>query len=186
MDHEITKPVKPKVSRSRIKFPKVSDRESAIEYQKFLLNQTQKGKIERQVANVLSYQLQNFHILLKAQSEETEIRQIIEFGIEKIKNEILIRMEKSSEVLQSIIGPELFDQYCRAMNSVESEIKALIASTNKEIFENIKNRTSYRIAEKFAETPENLVEMIKSGMNVLPDEHYQQVIKHMQIKKLIP
>lgn len=173
-------------SRSRgIGLPDVVDIQSAQKYNALIMKLLVKGKIASEIVKQLYNSLQMFLLLRKTGQEEIEIRQIIEFGVEKIKNEVTLRLEKFYEVISSIVSKEQSEIITTEIIRTEKEINSLITSGKKEIEENIKKRTPYQLTEKFADIPENISVNVISAMKVLPDYEFQKVIEDPKIKKRI-
>lgn len=166
--------------------PKFHDIQSAIEYTSTLMYLTEKGKIALPVAKQLTYGVQVYTSLLKMEKENNEIRYMVEFGAEQMKHETAQIIKNFGEIVLSVVGSENFQKIAIEMSRTEKEVQAKINSKKKEIYENIKNRSPYKITEYYSETPENIVEMIKSAVSVLPEENFQDVVKFINNKNSNP
>lgn len=166
--------------------PKVVDAKSAADYNSRLMHLIEKEKIAPQVAKHLSYHIQLFSMLRKMMYEEEQVRILVEFSIEQLKNEISIRLKNFMEALSPHVSADILTVIENDLSTTEKDVVTKINLKNEEIYENIKKRTSYRITESVAEMPDNLVELIKSAAAVLPYEKLEEVAKFLITKKNNP
>lgn len=181
---EPTKKTRKRPSRSQII---VTDAASAREKISRIIKSVEKGEMDPQIGRIVTYLIQTFLSADKVVKMETELSDTITYENEKVRNDAAIRFQKLSEILSQLVGEEKYKEIVTALDEAEAAMGVEINNSNENLRKAIKERTSFNLATKTSESPEWIVENVKSALRGIRhlDSEIAKIVQFMKDLRMI-